>query len=383
MFVSLKERLYGYYVGFLLFFGSFVFTVNSLYSPFASPQIVQSLHSIVPIATIFFVLFSSQLLGFERVVPKIKKLLDIILIVLIILVFLINFSISPWYGVMNATIPIIYILLTITTITATLHGVKKAKVYLVALLLLITNVEIMASMYDGVLPSNDFNQYSFMVVALMEFLLFTIILANKINEESAQKLIAEEQLLAEQEVYAQRLEREVEYRTKELENLNIKLIQIAKTDQLTQICNRVGLDTVWCEHKDKGTLFGIGLIDIDHFKNVNDTYGHQVGDHVLKEIAKLFKKRITDNCSIGRWGGEEFMVILHGNSHDALYNLADDIRAEIASHDFVQPPSITVSFGITLVEPNDSSINNTIERADKWLYESKKNGRNRVMPKSD
>lgn len=152
----------------------------------------------------------------------------------------------------------------------------------------------------------------------------------------------------------------------------------AFTDALTGIANRHQID-VWLEEKVSGTPGGpVSLLffDIDHFKDVNDTYGHKVGDLVLKELAGLVKQSLTANEQFGRWGGEEF-IILSTRSQENAQRLAEELRLIIQGHHFKTTGRQTVSFGVTEFiagEPIDSFIS----RADKGLYQSKNEGRNRV-----
>ena len=122
------------------------------------------------------------------------------------------------------------------------------------------------------------------------------------------------------------------------------------------------------------------MLDIDHFKKINDTYGHLAGDFVLKEVAKIIKSTIRKSDACGRFGGEEFLIILPNTKLSGAMKLAERIRENIQNHQFVfqeHKITITVSIGITSVSKNDS-IFSIIERADEALYEAKHKGRNRV-----
>jgi diguanylate cyclase (GGDEF)-like protein len=119
------------------------------------------------------------------------------------------------------------------------------------------------------------------------------------------------------------------------------------------------------------------LADIDHFKSVNDDHGHLVGDKVLIEFAKIMGMAIRKGDVLGRWGGEEFLIILpHTNLQEAL-KLAEKLRKKISENNFPTIGHMSASFGVsTFVE--HSSVDILIDTADKALYESKKNGRNCV-----
>jgi len=152
-------------------------------------------------------------------------------------------------------------------------------------------------------------------------------------------------------------------------------------DQLTNAYNRNYFDNNINKliklHNNKNEKTGIIFLDIDHFKNVNDTYGHQIGDEVLKTIVNIVKSNIRDEDKLIRWGGEEFIIILSANKIDNVYKNAEHLRLLIEAHNFKKVGKLTCSFGIVLHQ-NDSDINESIKKADEKLYESKNSGRNKV-----
>jgi diguanylate cyclase (GGDEF)-like protein/PAS domain S-box-containing protein len=157
--------------------------------------------------------------------------------------------------------------------------------------------------------------------------------------------------------------------------------ELAITDRLTQIYNRIKLDEVLASEIAKANRyeysFSTILIDIDHFKSVNDTYGHQVGDSVLKECASLVKSNIRETDIFGRWGGEEFLIICINTDLDSAVIVANKLRESIDSYDFSVVGHKSASFGVSeyLKDDNEESI---VKRADDALYRAKESGRNRV-----
>lgn len=157
--------------------------------------------------------------------------------------------------------------------------------------------------------------------------------------------------------------------------------ELSITDRLTGLYNRLKLDELFASYlsitKRHQTPFSIVLLDIDKFKSVNDTYGHQVGDSLLQEIAKLLKTNVRFEDAVGRWGGEEFLILLpNSNSEDARL-LAEKLRGVIEAEDFAYVGSRTASFGVATYHQNDDKKSMTA-RADEALYLAKENGRNRV-----
>jgi len=154
----------------------------------------------------------------------------------------------------------------------------------------------------------------------------------------------------------------------QVEQKNALLKRLSITDKLTGLNNRIKIDEV----------FSVILIDIDHFKKVNDTYGHPVGDEVLKDFASILKKsaRITD--VVGRWGGEEFMIIASETDSVGATKFATTIKKSINEHEFPKVGKITASFGLTQISIGDS-LEEVVNRADLALYNAKETGRNRVV----
>ncbi len=169
---------------------------------------------------------------------------------------------------------------------------------------------------------------------------------------------------------------------KDIKIKNKELEKLAITDKLTNLYNRRKLDELLqnelnrCERFNH--TFGIAILDIDYFKKVNDTFGHQVGDKVLIEISNILKKHIRKTDFVGRFGGEEFVIICPESQKDGIHNLIENIRIDIANYDFKNVGKVTASFGIAMLKENDS-IEALLKRADVALYEAKNAGRNRVV----
>ncbi len=163
-----------------------------------------------------------------------------------------------------------------------------------------------------------------------------------------------------------------------------ELEKLALLDNLTQLANRNyierELQARFEEHKRMKVPFGILFIDIDHFKRVNDTYGHDVGDEVLRFVARTFSVNSRPFDLYGRWGGEEFLGIIRNIGANDLVQLGNRLRVLI-EHAYIlhegEKLQITVSIGATSVTDDDGS-ESLIKRADGLLYESKRLGRNRL-----
>ena len=166
--------------------------------------------------------------------------------------------------------------------------------------------------------------------------------------------------------------------------LEQELKQLATKDTLTGIYNRYMINTKIEEEIKRvnryGKPFGLLMFDIDHFKKVNDTYGHDVGDYVLQEISSIVLNNIRETDSFGRWGGEEFMILMPCTPEEQLVELAQKIRKAIETYVFEKVHQVTISIGVTLYK-KDEELKTLIKRVDTALYEAKEQGRNRVVPK--
>lgn len=160
-----------------------------------------------------------------------------------------------------------------------------------------------------------------------------------------------------------------------------KVEALSFKDHLTQVANRHQIETVFeseIERSERyGRQFSVVLLDIDHFKSINDRYGHNVGDKVLQEIAALLKQSTRNTDTVGRWGGEEFILLLPETPLHEAYNMAEKLRLEIEKSTFNNQLPLTSSFGVAQYRTNDTQ-DSIIKRADDALYESKNQGRNLV-----
>lgn len=163
-----------------------------------------------------------------------------------------------------------------------------------------------------------------------------------------------------------------------------ELRKLAYKDPLTGLANRRYLDNQIKinidEHEESGSNFGIILIDIDHFKKFNDSYGHDVGDELLQMISRVFDNSVRGLDFVGRWGGEEFMAVIRSVDHEGLEVIAERIRmlvenSSLRNHD--PNLSVTVSVGATLFKAGESK-EEMFRRADGLMYYSKSHGRNIV-----
>ena len=194
------------------------------------------------------------------------------------------------------------------------------------------------------------------------------------------------------------LEQRVDQRTAELQASNARLQgeiverermaqlleETARTDFLTKLCNRramaLRLQNEVAREDRAGGSFSLVLVDIDHFKHINDEFGHDIGDEVLKALARAFEASVREQDVVARWGGEEFLLLLPNTGADAAVEQAERLRALLDSDALTihrYPHRVTASFGVAAWQPGQS-VESVLKQADVALYQAKAQGRNRV-----
>lgn len=171
-----------------------------------------------------------------------------------------------------------------------------------------------------------------------------------------------------------------------------KLHALATTDVLTGTANRRFLmdradeefSRVRCERRGEKRVESAGciLIDLDHFKKINDTYGHQVGDEVLRDVAERFRHCVRRYDTVGRYGGEEFLIITPNSDFDDIKEIAERVWEEVRARPFDVGGihlNVTASVGFACIEEGDVSVSDVIKRADDSLYRAKASGRDQIV----
>lgn len=210
----------------------------------------------------------------------------------------------------------------------------------------------------------------------------------QIQAEAAVQL-AQLSLQAEMErAESSRKEEEARMEANQLHKEKKAILEFASMDGLTKVANRAAFDKRLAEEvahaRKEGCTLSLILMDVDHFKKFNDTYGHQAGDQVLRNVAACMRDVVQSKGFVARYGGEEFAVILVGKSARSVCDLAEEIRRAIETHEVEYEGRalrrVTVSLGAVCWEPHCSPLTSeeVIEEADKNLYWAKRNGRNRV-----
>ena len=179
-----------------------------------------------------------------------------------------------------------------------------------------------------------------------------------------------------------RLFRDINAYLAERERLVLEFKRMASTDSLTGIYNRMKLEPIMTaavlRSRRYGRMLSVLLVDIDHFKLVNDNYGHNIGDAVLRDVAAVLKENLREADSLGRWGGEEFLVVAPETSTEGARAIAEKLRDAVANHSFIRDIKVTISVGVASLL-NDEWEDDMVRRADEAMYMAKNSGRNRIV----
>ncbi|MHB1421188.1 MAG: GGDEF domain-containing protein [Bacillota bacterium] len=221
---------------------------------------------------------------------------------------------------------------------------------------------------------------------IISFLLVGVILGYLVKAEKQERIAKQKMTEQLQEAY-QRLSsshEQLQAYTEIIQELNLEMERLAVTDELTDLYNyryfQLCLEKVLQQCKT-GSM-ALLMLDIDHFKEVNDEFGHQSGNKVLVEISRLIREKVRDQDVVVRYGGEEFAIILPGIDHDAAMMVAGRIREAVQNTCIVAESGVkvkvTVSLGVALYPEGANTQNDLISHADTALYRAKENGRNRV-----
>ncbi|WP_198314481.1 GGDEF domain-containing protein [Chitinibacter sp. GC72] len=182
----------------------------------------------------------------------------------------------------------------------------------------------------------------------------------------------------------QALEGEIALRTEALTEANGRLLELATTDELTQVPNR----REWQQRSSEAIVrsrrykdpLSIIMLDIDHFKRINDEHGHLVGDVILKRLSQRCSKNLREIDTFARWGGEEFVILLPETDEAHALIVAEKLRHAVCAEPILSegqtPISLTISLGVTSLSMIDLSLDDLLRRADEALYAAKAAGRN-------
>lgn len=283
------------------------------------------------------------------------------------------------------------------------EGYPPARYYFLAWIMLFIAIVIFALEVLGAVEGSYMSKWGLQVGAAMEALLFAIAISDRINLMKQQTLAAQEKLVEQEKILRtaqeqanRELELRVDQRTRELAKVvedlarvNEKLDRLNQLDELTHLYNRRAFNQrsvqLLEQCRRESRPLSVLLLDVDHFKQVNDRYGHLVGDECLRRVANLIRERVTrPQDFVARFGGEEFVVVLYDTHLDGALHVAERIRSEVQQmnmrwEDRTIP--LTISIGVCGGVPEAwHEVEHFTGCADQALYRAKSEGRNRVVP---
>ncbi len=416
--IIIKNRIFAYYIAYILSFIVFIAMKSGFYLEFGFPGWNQGLHVVGTIVVFFLVLFSGRFLELRTRMPMIDRIFKASAAIFLLFALLISWDTPYACLAFNIYSSLFFTLLLVVAIKALFQGLIGAKYYLVALIIYMPAMGLMTLTFNGVLENTDLHRYAFLAGSFIEIIFFTLILSNKYNELNLQKIHRQKQLLKARKSNEKYLETKIQEKTSDLININRQLLkkteelQIAKEqltrdilerteaekvvekqknvlhhqanhDSLTGLPNRALFSSRLKEgikqskKKEKG--LALFFIDLDKFKEINDSLGHDVGDRVLKIITKILKSSIRKEDTLSRLAGDEFTIIMEDVTysedvsklgHAILNMFAEPIRVD------EYKLYITCSIGISLYPQDADNEKDLLKYADTAMYRAKESGRN-------
>ncbi len=357
LFFGIKQRYYLYYV---LYLGAF-FVMNASYNGYTfmfllgdHPAVQNWLQSIAIYAfSVTALLFSSSFLNLSKYHKRLYKITSYLIFLIIVMALLSAYMGGYHYHVMYSIILVMFVSIYIFAMAlfSWLRGNRSARFFLLGAASGLIGAIITALTVLSFIPftyvtykANDFGMY-------IDIILLSLALSDRMKITLEKKLIAE---------------------------------KAAKTDIITGLFNRRAYYEIsemeyqrLIRHK---RILSVMMFDIDHFKHINDNYGHSTGDKVLKSVGSIVKNLIREHDYAFRMGGDEFLVLLPETNDEQASILAERIRKAIENYTLEENPKlvITASFGIAQYTQKDTCIEKLTRRADEALYQAKKAGRNRI-----
>ncbi|MCG8611636.1 MAG: diguanylate cyclase [Pseudomonadales bacterium] len=387
LFLGLRDVVYLFYVGYVVCMALFSAGIGGWAYQYLWPE--EQLWNdrillFVLTLTLFFGMAFSARFVVRFLSDRVNRLQSIAIAVsavLVVLSLLIDYAqLIQWVVVFSVAVSAWAIFLGVV---AWYRKIPAARWYTLSWGILACGVLLLGLSKYGFLPSNRFTNYAIQIGILLEVILLSFALAERIANERALRLRAQQRALEIQRLATLELETRVADRTRELQLANEKLQTLSDTDQLTQLGNRRYLEHFMSREIARAVRYGrvmaVFLIDIDHFKTINDEQGHLVGDDCLREVALRISTVVRETDLVARYGGEEFCVVLLEPDSKRACDVAERIRraiADTAINTRGGAVNLTVSIGCCVGIPQgDTPMQAYLEKADTELYHSKHQGR--------
>jgi diguanylate cyclase (GGDEF)-like protein len=377
------------YALYLASFALLQFSLNGFSHQFlwSGPGMMASRMSIVLIATsmVCMTWLTIRFLGFWPHSPAMRMAFRVFLALTAALLLLGVFAPPAVAPPLAAALAICLLPLILAAgISSLRRGVHTARYFVVAWGIFLLGVVISALAMAGVLPSGFYTTYAMQIGSVLEVWVLALALLDRVRSLREQKETAVASVNRHLRQSKDDLERRVVERTRALEETNGRLADLARRDSLTGLLNHRasfhGLDDLLASGGLAAGPVAVIMLDIDHFKQINDRFGHLAGDRALVAVAEVLRRHIGPDDLCGRYGGEEFLVALRG-VEEAAYDRAEALRREIrclAVEGFGER-TLSASLGVAVTTPGSGEgAESVISRADHALYRAKHQGRDRV-----
>lgn len=408
VYMAVGERSFLYYVGFISAMPLFLASLHGFSFQYLWPEATrwndQAIIVFLNLVVFFGAAFSIRFINVSRTNHPILNRMMVGLMGVAGLMAAAG-TLIPYRLTVTPTILVAFVGCTAMLLVSIVRWVKKdpaVRYYALAWVFMLFGGIVLALSKFTMLPRNLMTENATQVGSALGVILLSVALADRLNKEKKRAFEAQQKLLGEerkarmaqekslriQQEANTLLEQRVQERTMDLESLNGQLLELSSTDALTGLKNRGYFDRAFSSAVVKAYRFGqplsLLLLDIDHFKKFNDTYGHLVGDDCLQMVANGIRRCVTRPQDLAaRYGGEEFVVLLPDTPEEGALRVAEKIRQQIEETGFQISDKVlhlTVSVGVCAVCPHDADATKAIFRwADEALYEAKGQGRNRVV----
>jgi len=389
-FFKIRDTLFLTYGIYLVSYLFFQLSINGFFSQFFSPVSLKYSNEVTHLSLVLVViggaLFSGNYLQiWKNKYPKIKFLFYL-LIVHSVVGFIIALIFNHGLGVKMSVISGLFLppVVLLGAIYSLYSGYKPARYFLAAWSIFLFGIFVSGLVFLGYIPYTFITAYSMQIGSTLELLLLSYALIDRINILYDEKEKATQNATKYLNQINEGLESLVTERTEELEKKNKLLSELAIKDSMTSMLNHNSSIERLSNMKSAALRYNYKLsvimIDIDLFKLINDTYGHPAGDQVIIKIANVIHKIIRKSDTAGRYGGEEFILLLHNIDEKTTMDLAERIRLNIESLRIpeINFQAVSASFGVSIFDANNPDTD-IIKKADNALYEAKSRGRNRVI----
>lgn len=397
LYIKIREASYIYYALFVAMIGLFTAGLWGWGYRYLWPEAVRfqqyNVAFFISLSIVFAARFIHQFLALKQKAPKIGHILTGTA-----LISLANLVLLPLIGY-HVGVQIALAMTLVAALAALFAGIRlwrqgdyMARYFTTAWGLFLISALLATLEKIGLMPSTFWADFILPVGVISILGLLSFTLGEKINRGKQERIQAQQQIILLKEENQAELEQKIAERTIELEQANASLKLLATTDSLTGLFNRQHfleraiqeINIAWRYQRP----IAVAMLDIDFFKSVNDTYGHDVGDKVLQHLSVLCRRIIRETDVLGRLGGEEFGIVLLESSAASATAMAERLRHEIEVSPYEHPGAsikVTVSLGVCAVEATQQPV--TIEQmlkvADDALYQAKHAGRNRVVVSID